>query len=212
MHDHLPAGGSIGVLLVLALALPAFAPRPVATCAVTEMPVPDQRCESWAVVHDAEPDPDEPYQQPSAITLGPAADLVVEAGYGAEDLQATDGEARSRWRLLGLEAATGTQRWLARPGPDDAYARPLDVTVTADGSTAVATGYAASGFGQRDADLVVVAVDTDTGTTLWETAVAASTLQPTGGARLVRAGHRQRCAAPGRGARPSRAQPRGWWR
>jgi hypothetical protein len=144
----------------------------------------DDRCEAWVAVHDPEPDAGRPYQFGSDIAVSGDGGLVVAAGYGAQDLGDTDGQADSDWRLLGLDGVTGAVRWLAEPGPSDRYARPLDVQVAADGATVYATGFAATAFGSGDASLLVTAVDAEDGAVRWTTEVAPGAVG--GGATDVR--------------------------
>ncbi len=160
------------LLTLIAALLPAIAGQTVAQAQMLDgcvLPGVDDRCETWTVIDDPEPDPQMAYQQPSALDVSPSGELVVTAGYSAQDLFDTAGEARSRWRLLASDAVSGAQRWLVQPGPDDAYARPLGVDAT--DTTVIATGYASSGFGARDASALVVAVDATDGAVLWETAL-----------------------------------------
>lgn len=167
---------SLVIRMALSIALAATAVAPAAALQPEEerclpVPVVDDRCESWQLVHDPVADADEPYQQPSAMVTSTSADLIAVAGYGAQDLFDTQGQAHSAWRILGIDPDTGEVRWLSRPGLTDAYSRPLGIHITDDGSTVLVAGYRASAFGQADALMVVMALDAATGAVRWSTTV-----------------------------------------
>ena len=161
---------AVAVALSVLAAAPAAALQPEEGQCVP-LPVVDDRCESWQVVHDPVADVDEPYQQPSAMVTSTSADLIAVAGYGAQDLFDTQGQAHSAWRILGIDPDTGEVRWLSRPGLTDAYSRPLGIHITEDGTSVLVAGYRASAFGQTDALMVVMSLDAATGEVRWSTTV-----------------------------------------
>lgn len=150
--------------LLLALALPAAAhaapvPSLPRTCA---LPGIDDRCESWSIAFDAQPDATTlSSESDTGLALSPdgkSAYVTVQHRIGGQ-------YGVTRWVVLALDAATGEQRWDARFTGVHGFDRPGAVAVSPDGRRVLVTG--TTYVADFDSIMLTIAYDAATGQELW---------------------------------------------
>lgn len=134
------------------------------TASGCEAPGVDDRCEAWtATYHDPEISPDSS-QSPSGIALSVDGSRLF---YAVQNTTGTGFDSRSRWSILGYDPMTGEPLWESKWGAPDLYSFPTAIDTAPQGPVIV-TGSTRTEFSDPDSTMITIALDPDTGRTLWE--------------------------------------------